>query len=991
MNVPTFRMSGLARACAVRVLSPLLLTAVLRAQVAPAAPAASPGGGEDQDLVVLDKFEVVGSRIKRLDGETVSPVVRIEPSTLQATGFTSIGDALRSLPFNGGQALTSADAGGSFTPGISTMNLRGLGNNQTLVLINGRRSAPYAAPGYDGFQTMFDLNSIPEAAIDSVEILKDGASALYGSDAVAGVVNFKFRRDFQGAVAKAEVGNYFDTGGLLKKASLIAGTVQGKTSVVATVDWEQRDPVFARDLSYSRSADKSAKADTTKPSYRGSGWENITVPGQSFASEADYVAYALENHPFGPFSGSPIDDYIFDNTSGRGFPGYVKFRTPVLDENDVPEVDPDTGEPVTDTYPYTYGSATADPRGEAPEVGVNYYDYQTATSLFPKVERYSFFSTIRHEFSANLYGFADLSFSRVKSEVHSAPTPVDLESEQGLSTGSQMYLPWENPYNPFALDAYNTDPNGLSTGRRRMIELGDRINAVTSDTPRAVLGLGGKFAATDTWSWETAGLYAKNRVRNIARNSVTDFGMQQALLGLTRAGDGGLTYNPATPASQRVYFNWFGENDPAFARFLAIENPNTASLEYWSYDASASGALYDLPGGPLGLALGTEYRREKFASERTALNATANIVGGEEGTSSYGKRNVTSLFGELSLPVFKAVEFQVAGRFEDYSDKDFASSLRPKVGVKIRPTDWLLLRASYSKSFKAPDLAYLYTSTQTSFTSNTIWDAQTGREIDGLKIVTMGNPTLRPELTDSWYAGVVVAPKGALKGLEFDLDFFRYEQKNVLGQYSQYYGYTKFLSMAAAGDPRFTSKVIRSALTGEVIEIHDDYTNISSGLTQGADIGVRYHWDTRAAGDLVFGVNATYNDQSAIDGENFVGTRLNARWNATASVGWLFRDWEWNAYGVYRGRRTGTVDLGTTFAAEYDQDDNLYVEYSIKPQFTLNTSVTYKGFKKLKVTVGVNNVFNSEPPFDPQEPVGFTPGVSDPEPAFWFVSLEREF
>lgn len=980
MNKPTVRLAGLRRTLAIGALSPLLMTAALQAQTAAEAetPVPASASGTDDDLVILDKFEVVGSRIKRLDNESVSPVVQIRPATMQATGYVSIADALRSLPYNGGQALTSADAGTSFTPGISTINLRGLGNNNTLVLINGRRSAPYSVPGYDGFQTMFDLNSIPEAALDGVEILKDGASALYGSDAVAGVVNFRFRRDFQGTIAKAEVGNYFDTGGMLLKASVLSGAVVGKTSIVSSIDWSRQDPVFARDLKISREADKSAAAVAAKPYYRGSGWEDVTVPGYTFANEAEYVA--LGSSWYG-LSSDPVADGIFDGRSSRGYPGYVSFVT-------------DDG-----AERFTYTTPTSSPRTTEPVSGSNRYNFQEDSGLFSQEERYSFFTSIRHDFSDALYGFADLSFSRSESNSQSAPTPVDIESEQGLTTGSYMYLPWSNPYNPFSPDTNNTNPDGLTNGRRRLVELGNRVSEVTSDTPRAVLGLGGKITGWEGWTWESAGMYAKNRVKTNALNAVTDFGMQQALLGLTEGSDGKLTYNPSTPASERVYFNWFGENDPAIAEFLSTTNRTGASLRYLSADISASGPLYNLPGGPLGLAVGAEFRKEKFANERSELNATANIVGGDEGTSSRGQRDVTSVYGELSVPVVKGVEFQVAGRFEKYSDKDFPRSVRPKLGFKVRPNDWLLLRGSYSKSFKAPDLAYLYTSSTTTFTSFPIWDSETEGWVDGLKVVTVGNPVLKPELTDSWYAGLVIEPKGVLKGLEFDLDFFRYERSNLLDQYSNYFGYSQFLTKAASGDVRFANKVIRDPDTNEVVYVRDDYTNIYNGLTQGVDAAVRYHWETGRFGDVILGASVTYNDKNELDGENYVGTRVNARWNGTASIAWLYRDWEVNSYAVYRGRRTGSYDLGSIFGpadypdpADYEeQSDNLYVSYRIKPQVTLNASVTYKGFKKLKVTVGVNNLLNDEPPSDPQETSGFTPGVSDPAPAFWYVALEREF
>lgn len=990
MKPSTVRQSGVARALVLFGLSSMSLAGGLQAQAARAPASAAQGEGESGPaLVILAPFEVVGSRLKRVDTETVSPVVQLHAADLKSTGFVSLADALRSFSFNSGQALTTTDAGTNFAPGVSTMNLRGLGNNQTLVLINGRRAAPYAAPGDDGFKTVFDLNSIPGAAIGSVEILKDGGSAIYGSDAVAGVVDFKMRRDYDGTTARAEVGNYFDTGGLLRKGTLTHGLVRGKTSVLAVVDWERRDPVLARDLSFTRDANKESVAGQTHPRYRGSGWEQVAVPGVApFRSEAEYVAYALAAFEL---TGDPVADSRagaawFDLRSSRGYPGYAV---------------------TADGTSYTYDSPTNEPTVEAATTspGFNPYNFQLVNGLFPAEERLSLFSTIRHSFSEHFYLFADLSFCRVETRVLSTPTPLDLEGEylSGDSDGSarltgapNLIIPAGSPNNPFGEE--------LLAGRRRLVELGNRVYDISSETPRAVVGLGGTLAGLEKWSWESAVLYARNRVVNLASGVATDDRMQEALLGLTRASEGSLTWNPDTPAGQRVFFNWFGENDPAFAPFLRTENPNTSRFEYLSFDGNISGPLLDLPAGAVGLSLGAERRQEKFVNQRTALNATANLVAGDAGTSSEGERRVTSIYGELNVPILKQVELQLAGRYERYSDKDFGQSVRPKLGLKIQPTDWLLMRASFSKSFKAPDLAYLYTSSQTSYTGSPVWDPLTRTQLGEMKIVTVGNPELRPELTDGWYGGVVMAPKGRLKGLEVSLDGFRYEQRNLLAQPSSFMGYSDFLTDASRPASPYHGRVLRASPApdetyGAVFYVRDDYANLSGSVTQGVDFGANYHWVAGAFGDVFLGATATWYDTVAVDGEEYVGTQLNARWNATASVGWRRGNWEAHCYGVYRGARTGTIDLGSVFGPDsfptpgdyLEQPDSFFIEYAIRPQFTLNAAVSYKGFKAFTVEVGVNNVLNSRPPLDPQEEIGTTPGVNDPGPAFWHVSVEREF
>jgi len=223
---------------------------------------------------------------------------------------------------------------------------------------------------------------------------------------------------------------------------------------------------------------------------------------------------------------------------------------------------------------------------------------------------------------------------------------------------------------------------------------------------------------------------------------------------------------------------------------FTISNPTSDSLDYWTYDGQANGRLFDLPAGPVNLAIGFEHRAEKIEHVQSRDNEVGNILGGGEGTGFSGRRSVTSFYAEADVPVIKPIEVQLAARYEDYSDKGFQDKARPKIGVKFRPTDWLLMRASFSESFKAPDLAYLNSATSVSLSSFQVPDPVTGTQIDQIQIVTAGNPNLEPETTDTVYAGVVFeAPRSSkLKGLELSVDYFNFHRRNVLAQLSDFYG-----------------------------------------------------------------------------------------------------------------------------------------------------------------------------------------------------------
>lgn len=909
-----------------------------------------------QETVELEEFEVTGSRIRRLDAEVVSPVLQIQSADLENIGFPTLGDVVRALPFNSGQALTPADSGTSFTPGVSTVNLRGLGNNQTLVLINGRRAVPYASPGFNGLQTVFDFNSIPQAAIESVEILKDGGSALYGSDAVAGVINVKLRRNYQGVSTTFEVGDYYNTSGFMKAASVVVGVRNASTSITSTFDWREQGAVLARDLDWSKNADKTDLAHKANLRYTATGWDQVT--SETFESEQGYLEAILE--AIG--ATDAIGDGWADNRSSRGFPGYVTV--------------PDVGR-------RSFSTPTDNPTTDSATSARNFYNYQETNGAFPEYRTFGFFNSIRHDFTESLYGFTELSFRRYHTVSLAAATPVDIESSKGLDSGDPMVLPAYNAFNPWGVD--------ITNGRRRLIELPNRMNDVTSDTARVLVGLGGDLAlgVGEDWSWEAGVMYQKNSITNLNRGSATDSGLQQALNGLTRLGDGSLTWDPNTPLDERVYFNWFGWNDPAFADFLEVANPTSDYLSYWSYDAQLSGSLFELPSGSVGIAAGFEYRSEKLEHYESYENETGNILGGSEGTSFSGQRSVTAFYAEANIPVIEAVELQIAGRFEDYSDKGFEDRIRPKIGVKFRPINWLLLRASYSESFKAPDLSYLYTEGLASFSSFQVPDPVTGTQIDQIQVVTEGNPDLQPETTDTFYAGIVIeAPRDSkLRGLEISVDYFYFDQTNVLAQLSDFYGYADFLTQAAEGNPLFDGKVVRDPVSNEVVYIRDDYANISSQLYKGFDFGIRYGLETENWGSFGIGINATMIASNKIDGDDIVGGWLTSRWNGTGTLSWRRGDWSVNLAEIYRGERHRDLTYGSIF----DEGDTLYISYDVKPQYITNLSVSYEGFSQTTITVGATNLLNQAPPVDPLEPLGTTPGVNNAEPGFWYVRVTRDF
>jgi iron complex outermembrane receptor protein len=182
-------------------------------------------------------------------------------------------------------------------------------------------------------------------------------------------------------------------------------------------------------------------------------------------------------------------------------------------------------------------------------------------------------------------------------------------------------------------------------------------------------------------------------------------------------------------------------------------------------------------------------------------------------------------------------------------------------------------------------------------------------------------------------------------------------------------------------------KVIRDPVSGEVLFMRDDYVNISQARYRGMDFAISYDWNNERLGRFYVGAAATWLDSFTLDGDETVGSWLVAEWNGTSTLSWSKGDWGANLYGVYRGERYRELSFGSIF----DQGDELYMAYTVKSQTTWNASVSYAGFWDVNVTVGVNNVFNKQPPVDPYETLGTTAGINDPEPPFYYVRLERTF
>jgi iron complex outermembrane receptor protein len=849
---------------------------------------------QKEEAQKLEKFEVTGSRIKRIEMETPQPLVRLTDVEFKATGFSTVGDAMRAMPAVSGQSLVSIDAGTSFTPGISSINLRGLGTNNTLVLINGRRAAPFASAGYNGFQSVFDFNSIPTSALDSIEVLKDGASAIYGSDAVAGVVNINLKKNYTGLTTELSVGNTFKTDSLEKSAFVILGSQAGKVSLVATMDYYTRKSIYGIDLEYTDEADGTPYGGVDQRSTSG---------------------------PLGAVRG------LVDRTR---FPaGTAYFAAP-------------TASPTI---------ATATP-------GIPLYNFQEEAGFTPDLESTGVYVRGVYDFTPMVAGFVEASFRRSNVQIDAAATPYVTSSEIGDSPTGTGVFPRTNPYNPFGQDILDL--------RYRFTDIGRRTKDSTADSVRIVAGLEGRMANSD-WTWDAAVVHSKNSVDQLDRNSASDRLVQNALNGVTING-------------QTYYLNPFGPNPPELVDYLRITNPNHDSFLVRSADISATGPIFPLPAGNVGLAVGAEVRTEKFENFGTQLNRDSQIVGGGAGSDTVGDRRLYSYYAELSVPLLRQVELQLAARHEEYSD--FGNTTKPKAAIVFRPVPELLLRASYGESFLAPNLAYIHTTQSVSVTANTVADPlRPGDPRTQIRQVGGGNKDLQPEETQVIYGGIVVQPFARKSGsifreLSFSADYFKFTQENLIN---------RLTAQQILNDlPAFGQFILRNpAASGESVgtinSVFTTWQNLTQGEYEGYDFNVRWILPRNEWGQFRGEISGTYMynfEQTSATGVlvDYDGEYSFPQFRGTATLAWRNRNWAASLFVHHIGEYLDNFGIARVSA-----------------QYVLNPQIAYQGFWDSTITMGVRNALDKRPPRDLSDSKLVNENVNYVEPAFWYLRWSKEW
>lgn len=765
----TLRLAALAAAWSIA-------TAQSTAQTAPA----------NEEAVKLEAFTVTGSNIKRLETEKSLPVSIIDRDALDVRDAQTPVDLLSSLPQVVSVPLNETSTLGAGARGDnSSISLRGLSTGNSLILLNGRRLAPHPISQAESSVPSLSVNvaQMPNRGLDRLELLRDGASSIYGSDAVAGVVNYIMLSDYRGTELTARYGIAEEGSGREWRGTVLFGKDfdGGKARFVTTFDVYHRDAVFLRDRDFSADADLTSRAPAP--------W-NDTANSTQFFSRSSLSAY-------GSFTvGTLAANGTFSGTRPTGVPATLASATGAVFF--VPNAS--GGASFKTTTPLRTGAERD-----------YYYNLNSEQVIQPESTRYSWYGSGELDITPRLTAFTNLNYYRARSTTY-------RDTDGYSSTADKLIIvPATNPWNPFGTRFWSPTgaPNADNTPRltgtpspvqllsKRFMGFGSRQGDVDSQVYRGVFGVRGKIA--DSWTWEAAGLYSAAHTSDIEHPTTRESLLIDAI-------------NQTDPAKA---FNPFGYNFAVQNGTVAITTPfvNPASItapiqqdfrrdgytSIGSFDFRATGNVARIWGGNyISAAGGGEWRRETYDDKRPAfaglnppdsgLDPTDNdFIALSPNADTHAARRlwagyletVVPLVGrQWQLPLVQSFEINASGRIENYSD--FGTARKPKVGATWRLASALLLRASYNEGFRAPNLAQLFTGELIRSTASTDTyrspvtalptDASTLRQVR-----RGGNLSLKPEQARGKSAGVVVEVPW-VKGLSFSVDYWEINQLGVIDQ-----------------------------------------------------------------------------------------------------------------------------------------------------------------------------------------------------------------
>jgi len=828
----------------------------------------------------MERVVVTGSNIPTAEEVGPNPVDTYRPSDIEKLGIRNSTDLLTNLPQEMGTTVNQNTPGGiTGGDGAVVPNLRGLLPKETLVLIDGKRVAINGFGGAlsNGFSSPgVDINLIPFPMIDHIDILKDGASAVYGSDAVAGVINFFVLHKFRGLEVGGSIGN--TNMGASNDARelegwLKAGTGNDKTDILVVADFYDRAAIFSHDRDIESNA-------------FGIPWGTLDFRSQYLPGR---VPGGRRLIPKLFFSANSPPPHSAPNAATSPF--YIRACFPLQVLGGLPVANPNA-------YPGAPGIIGPHATKFLPQRGTDYkgggdyffYNYLAVTADIPATNRQSFYGSFTRDIcNKYLTVFADFKYTRSFFEPVSAPTWFVRDAFKGPNgfefSPFALSVPIQNPFNPFTVaDAtltYRGVPVPVTTGVsfRAINDQGNRISKTTIHDFLFDTGLRGEMGELGdyfkTWNWELGFRYSRNEEDAIFGGGVSASGLREALLDT----------NPATAFNPFLGFS--GRNSNAAISKVYIASQQSGEFELPLGYFTINGDLFNLPAGPVSFAVGLEYRGERWRNDPDGLSSTFDTESGPNFEPSRVNRDVWATYQEVRLPVTSplwnfpgaySLEFDVAEREEWFSQNTSAvlptatlpfvpaqhsqyNAQKPKFSVRWQPMDpkWigaLTLRGSYSEAFHAPTLPDL-TPAGTSFVATFgPGDDPRGLTPEGTQVplITRGNPNLKPEVAYEWTYGAVYSPKW-LKGLTLSADYWHIDLRSIAAFVDEQF--------IINFENSFPGLVVRDPTTGAITELINPRLNLTRAIVEGLDYEGIYILDSGIFGHgdfgrLTFTLNGTY-------------------------------------------------------------------------------------------------------------------------------------
>lgn len=968
----------------------------------------------------LGKVEVTGTRIKRTSVETAQPITIITSQQILASGLTTVGSVLQNITQSGQSLTLESESHGGGGAGATSINLRYFGSSRVLVLVNGRRWT-------SGLGGTVDLSAIPSSIIDHIEILQDGASAIYGSDAITGVVNIITVHNFNGAEAHAYMGIYDnDYGGKSgwdgkqQQYDFTIGSNGPREGAVLSMSYTNQDPVW-----------RSNRAQSVEPI-----WTQNRLRGRT---------QTLNSNPFFIVQSPALANAKLGSAtcSGSGSCDLGLINQPTLN-------------PTLNSFTNSSGTG---------------YNEKIWDPFSVPSEQENIFLKGHFDVADNLTFTTMGSFTQRNGTDTISPQPLDFGSGGFYqANGTGFGIGANNPYNPFGKDLVGNVSQYCPTGNAMggvpgkctpnyllgyyeafVPETGPRLYQSNVGTTTIRMGVNGFFDALgNEWDWDAG--YSYGHILDLESNSglqddsklATQLdspgfqqcnGPAQSAPSSTGTWDeiNGKYYQILTPGC--VPWNPFGGYNastgqgaitPDMAAYSAVVGLVKEISNMRDYTADLTGTLVNLPAGPLGVAVGAESLEQDGSIQPSSVQTSGNIddvlyavtSGRTKTQAEYVEFDIPLLSG---VPLAQALSMDIANRWSQFSwqggdpgstesgVQHKANATTGRAQIRWQPTDSLLLRGSWAQGFRAPSISDLYSGITAGFpvlqdpcapsTGNGNWNPSTplppgchgvvhSQPFVALRVASGGNPDLRPETAISRSFGFVYSPNW-LPGFDIGADYYKIEVDNEIGSVDSTY---ILQQCYLDNNPQYCSHI---TLNGNVIgQINDTSLNVGAAYSNGIDFNADYTFPSTSIGDFKLATNWTFlrsfvsvvpsaSSPSGYESIQYDGTVSYPRAKGSVTLNWNVGNWSANWNVQYIGRQFERCSTTTISLNECSEPDSIYGPDGTVGKNLLGTTIYHDVGVTYHVspintdfTVGIRNLFNKQFPASLSAgELSFVPGV----------------